>query len=248
MTHNLENDNNKEVLPLLGDVFLGFPAWGSSKRARNPQGIWLWRPAGFDYRTSTGLGETETPLLECTNKILHKPGPWGKEQWPPQETEPDLSGSVGGSPVEAWVSSGAPQRQRHWQQQSWEVPIGKWDLLEVRLTYHRAWRLQGWIISGQTTNREGVQPHPPADNWIKVWLSPTLPTRTRPSFPHRQSLSSASTTRGQTEQELQSCSLQEENHNHRKLTEMKRQRIISQMKKVKMSVPQSCLTLQPCGL
>ena len=73
---------------------------------------------GLDYRTSTGLGETEIPVLEG-NKTQRKGAAT------PQETEPDLSGSVGGSPVEAWVSSGAPQGQRHWQQQSWEVPIGK---------------------------------------------------------------------------------------------------------------------------
>ena len=52
----------------------------------------------------------------------------------------------------------------------------------------------------------------------------------------------------QKKQELQSCRLQKESHNPRKLIEMKRQRIISQMKKVKMSVAQSCLILQPCGL
>ena len=34
-----------------------FPTWGSGKGAENPQGIWLWRPVGFDYRTSTGLGK-----------------------------------------------------------------------------------------------------------------------------------------------------------------------------------------------
>ena len=33
------------------------PTWGSSKRTENPQGIWLWRPVGFDYRTSTGVGK-----------------------------------------------------------------------------------------------------------------------------------------------------------------------------------------------
>ena len=35
----------------------GFPAG-------NPHGIWPGRPAGFDYRTSIGLGETEAPVLE----------------------------------------------------------------------------------------------------------------------------------------------------------------------------------------
>ena len=37
-----------------------FPIRGSGKRTENPQGIWLWRSAGFHYRTSTGLRETET--------------------------------------------------------------------------------------------------------------------------------------------------------------------------------------------
>jgi len=34
----------------------------------------LWnltlKAVGFDYRTSAGLGGTEAPVLECTNKIL----------------------------------------------------------------------------------------------------------------------------------------------------------------------------------
>ena len=39
----------------------------------------------------------------------------------PQETEPD---SVGGSPVEVWVSRGSPQGWGHWQQQSRKFPLG----------------------------------------------------------------------------------------------------------------------------
>ena len=34
----------------------------------------------FDYRTSTGLGETETPFLEGTHKVVCTLGPRGKEQ------------------------------------------------------------------------------------------------------------------------------------------------------------------------
>jgi len=33
------------------------PSWGSGKGTKNPQGLWLWRLVGFDYRTSTGLGK-----------------------------------------------------------------------------------------------------------------------------------------------------------------------------------------------
>ena len=38
------------------------PAWGSDKVTGNPQGIWPWRPAGLDYRTSTELGKTDSSL------------------------------------------------------------------------------------------------------------------------------------------------------------------------------------------
>ena len=47
-----------------------------------PQRIGLWRLEGFDCRTSTGLGETETPLLEGTHRVVCSSGPRGKEQWP----------------------------------------------------------------------------------------------------------------------------------------------------------------------
>ena len=49
----------------------------------------------------------------------------GKGAVTPQETEPDLPASVGGSPVEVWVVSGSLWGQGHWQQQSWEVFLGK---------------------------------------------------------------------------------------------------------------------------
>ena len=57
---------------------------------------------------------------------------------------------------------------------------------------NKSLRLQGWVASGQTINREGVQPHPLADNWIKVLLSTPLLSRARPSFSHSQSLPSGS--------------------------------------------------------
>jgi len=59
----------------------GFSAWVSDKTSGNPQRIWPWRPVGFDYRNSTRLGETETLVLEDTNKILHTPRPREKKQW-----------------------------------------------------------------------------------------------------------------------------------------------------------------------
>ena len=60
----------------------GFPTWGSGNGRRNSQRFRLWRLAGFDCRASTRLGETETPLLEGTHKVVCTSGPRGKEQWP----------------------------------------------------------------------------------------------------------------------------------------------------------------------
>ena len=84
-------------------------SWGSNKGTGDPQEIWPWRPAVLDYKTSTGLGETETPVLEGTNKILCTPRSRRKEQVAPQEAEPKLPAGVGGCPVQAWVGRALPQ-------------------------------------------------------------------------------------------------------------------------------------------
>ena len=57
------------------------PRPGTQQRDGNPQGIWPWRPAELDYKTSTGLGETKISVLKDTNKALHTPRLRGKEQW-----------------------------------------------------------------------------------------------------------------------------------------------------------------------
>ena len=67
-----------------------------------------------------------------------------------------------------------------WQELSWKSP------------FHRPFRLQGWVASAQTTNRDGEWPHLSADKQIKVLLSMALPTRTKPSSIHCQSLPSGS--------------------------------------------------------
>ena len=57
--HTLENNYTNEVLVLLqkskGPQQTSQP--GDLVNRQNSQGIWLWRPVGFDYRTSTGLGK-----------------------------------------------------------------------------------------------------------------------------------------------------------------------------------------------
>ncbi len=76
---------------------------------------------GFDCRTLTGLGETETPLLEGTHKVVCASDPGRSSD--PGETEPDLPAGVGGSPAEAGVAL-FHRGTGHWQQRFWEVLLG----------------------------------------------------------------------------------------------------------------------------
>ena len=98
-----------------------------------------------------------------------------------------------------------------------------------REPHHRVYRLQGWVASGQTTNKEGAQPHPSANNWVKVLLSPVFPT-TNPSLQQAYTSLLASSTRGQTEEARAKILQAERKPHHSKLIKMKRQRVMSQMK------------------
>ena len=93
-------------------------------------------------------------------------------------------------------------------------------------------RPQGWVTSGQTTTRKGMQPHPSVDNWIKVLLSKTWPTRARPSFSHCQSLPSRSFHKplSLTHQSADRGSTVAQKPYYRKLITMKKQKVMSQMK------------------
>ena len=57
----------------------------------NPQGIWLWRPVEFDYRTYTGLGK-QTFGGHKQNFVCTRMQEKGAVT--PQETDPDLPVSV----------------------------------------------------------------------------------------------------------------------------------------------------------
>ena len=84
--------------------------WGSSKGTENPQRIGLWRPMGFDYRTSTGLGKQT--LGGHKQNLVHT-RTQEKGTVTPQKTEPYLPVSVQESPAEAWVDRGLPWAQGH---------------------------------------------------------------------------------------------------------------------------------------
>ena len=68
------------------------------------------------------------------------------------------------------------------------VAVYAWDLLkEVSIIF-----ITSTIVWPQVNNREGTQPHPTTENWIKDLLSMVQSIRTRPSFPLSQSLPSGS--------------------------------------------------------
>ena len=76
---------------------IDFPTWGSGKGTENPQGIWFWRPVGFENRTSSGLGKQT--LGGHKQNLVHT-----RSQ--EKETDPDLPVGVQESWVEEWVNSG----------------------------------------------------------------------------------------------------------------------------------------------
>ena len=79
----LQRDGRRDAIMIKSNpIPAGWVSWGSNKGTGDPQAIWPWRLAGFDYKPSTVLGETKTLVLEGTNKILCIPRSRGKEQWP----------------------------------------------------------------------------------------------------------------------------------------------------------------------
>ena len=123
MTYKPKDNYISEVL--LQEWVLSLPssssAWGSGI-GRIPQCIWLWRPAGSECRSCTGLGETEAPLLDGAHKISH-----ALEQGKavtPWEPVPDAPADVKGSLGEAWVDCGSLRGQGHQQWKPKGIVIG----------------------------------------------------------------------------------------------------------------------------
>ena len=113
------------------------------------------RKGGVAFRIKPHTSQT---YLEGSDKTLCTPGP----RDPTETARPAFdcwSVSCGGL-----VSSGLPWGQGHWQQQTWEACVDISPFGGHQQPYHRAWRIQDWVTSGQTTNRERTQCHPSADN------------------------------------------------------------------------------------
>ena len=67
------------------------------------------------------------------------------------------------------------------------VAVHAWDLLKVTIIF-----ITSTTVWPKVNCREGTQPHPSRENFIKELLSMALPIRTRPSLPLSQSLPSGS--------------------------------------------------------
>ena len=143
----------------------GVPTWGSWKGTEYPQGIWLWRSAGFDDGTSTRTGGTKTLGRHNQNPARTRTQEKGAET--PQETEPDLPVCAWESLVEAWVYSGLLWGQGHWLQQLWKG-LACWDMSFWRRSALLPLLLPSFDL--RPNYREGTQPHPTAENWIKDLL------------------------------------------------------------------------------
>ena len=112
----------------------------------------------------------------------------------PGETEPDLPASVGWSPAEAgwgepglWLTMGTMTLTAEILGSTpWHEPPQSLSLAPRKSPGRR----QCWVASGQTTNREGTQPHPSTVKWIKVLLSSThhqsLPSSLLGSLTHQR--------------------------------------------------------------
>ena len=130
----------------------------------------------------------------------------------PGETEPDLSGSVGGSPAEVgegglWLTVGTRTLSAEVLGSTpWREPSQSLSLAPPK----SPGRLQCWVASGQTTNREGTQSHPSTVKWIKVLLSSAHQSNSQlypPPVPPIKPLTQPHPPEGrqQKQEELQSC-------------------------------------------
>ena len=125
-----------------------FPAWGSGEGTEKSQGIWFWRPVGFDYRTYIGLGKQ---MLWGHKQNFVSTRSQEKREVTPQKTGPDLPVSVQESSGVAWVSSGLLQG---WGSKCDSACTGPFEGAHHYLHYfHHS------LVPGQITGREQSPTH-----------------------------------------------------------------------------------------
>ena len=107
-SHCCENSRPHNRLPNLGIQRRDWESPGNlTLKVRR---IW-WQNFHRTGETETLGGHKQNPMQTRTEE---------KGALTPKETQPDLAVSIWESSVEAWVNSGLPWGQGHWQQRSWE--------------------------------------------------------------------------------------------------------------------------------
>ena len=162
------------------ELHIRLPSLGPDERTGNSQGIWSLRPVGFDKKKKKRLPQDwgnqrlqswRIQNLECTKTQR-------KGAVTPQETEPKTPASAAKTPEKAWVGKGS---QQEWQGRT--LPLSINPLGSSSLTLPQSPQSpQGRVTSGQTTSREGVQPHPSVDNWTEALVSKALPQKQDPDL------------------------------------------------------------------
>ena len=162
---------------------------------------------GFKHKFLTSFTQDwGDRLLEGTSRALSAPGPMRKEWWPHKrltQTCCECPGDFGRGVGWLWPAIGLG---------ALNVAVHAWDILkEAPIIF-----ITSTIVWPQVNNREGTQPHPSTQNWIKD-LS---------SMAHTSEQDAISSSVRFSHQEAPICLLsfsvdrQTENHNHRKLTNL----------------------------
>ena len=173
VTHKLENTYSTEVHPLEWRIWAqhqasqtGGQQWEEEflkKQTLKASGIWL---QDFD-RTGVNKDSTLGGHTQSSVRI----GTQGKKQRPHRRLNQTyllvLEGLLQrqGAAVAHWEVKNTGNRSSGKYSLAWALPESA-----ISPTKERG-RLQCWVTSGQTTNREATQPHMSADKWIKVLLS-----------------------------------------------------------------------------
>ena len=167
-----------------------FPTWGSSNGRRKSQRIRLWRLVGFDCRTLTGPGETETSLLEGIHKAVCASGPRGKEKWPHRRLNQTYLLVLEGL---LWRQGAAVAH--HGDKDTGSRSSGKYSLVwafpesAISPTKEPVGSSAGSPQAKQPTGRELSSSNQQTSRLKFYWA---LPIRVTPSSTHHQSLSSGS--------------------------------------------------------
>ena len=177
-----------------------------------------WSPVGFDYKTSTGLGEPEIPVLEGTNKTLCSSRLRGKEQWlhrwPNQNDLLDLEGLL-------WRRGSEEGHHSDGSIGSSSLGRSPWGLMVTLLEVTINWTIESIDLRAGSSQvkklpgREGNPTHQQITGLKLYWARPCPPEQD-PVFPttspsHQEAYTSlfASSIKQKTEEARRTIILQQ---------------------------------------